>query len=508
MSQHDLPRQPEGVVADVALLLEGTYPFVSGGVSSWVHEIIRGLPHLTFSLVFIGSKPEDYGAPRYELPRNVVHIECHYLTQVPPGPNSRGASPDAFADSARLHDALREAGTLPTELLARVFETLGAQHGVTRHAFETSEAAWDQITGAYRRHAREPSFVDYFWAVRSMHQPLFLLAAIARELPPARVFHAISTGYAGLLGAMLRQQRKRPFLLTEHGIYTKERKIDLAHATWIREDRSAFTGTGDGIGYVRRLWTRFFEGLGRMTYASADTIVSLYEGNRERQIRDGADGKRTRVIPNGIELERFAPLRAQRPPNAPPVLGLLGRVVPIKDVRTFIRAMKTVTGVLPDAEGWIIGPTSEDVTYARECAALVGSLGLSGRVKFLGFRKPEEVLPQLGLIVLTSISEALPLVLLEGFASGLPALATDVGACREIIEGRHPEDRALGNAGAVVPIADPEATARAALSLLTDPDRWRAAQRAAVARVETWYTAPQMLDAYREVYGEALSWRA
>lgn len=508
MSPPVLPRQPEGVVADVALLLEGTYPFVSGGVSSWVHEIIRGLPHLTFSLVFIGSRPQDYGAPRYELPRNVVHLECHYLAEVPAGPTSHGASPDAFADSTRLHDAFREPGALPKELLARVFETLGAPHGVTRHAFETSEAAWEQITDAYRRHAREPSFVDYFWAVRSMHQPLFLLAEIARGLPPARVFHSISTGYAGLLGAMLRQQRKRPYLLTEHGIYTKERKIDLAHATWIREDRSPFTSTGDGIGYVRRLWTRFFEGLGRMAYANADTIVSLYEGNRERQIRDGADEQRTRVITNGIELERFAPLRSKRPGKVPPVLGLLGRVVPIKDVRTFIRAMKTVTGVLPDAEGWIIGPTSEDDAYARECEALVGSLGLAGRVKFLGFRKPDEVLPQLGLLVLTSISEALPLVLLEGFASGLPALATDVGACREIIEGRTPEDRALGAAGAVVPIADPEATARAALALLTDPDRWHAAQRAGIARVETSYTAPQMLGAYRDVYEEALSWRA
>ena len=68
-------------------------------------------------------------------------------------------------------------------------------------------------------------------------------------------------------------------------------------------------------------------------------------------------------------------------------------------------------------------------------------------MKFLGFQKPDEIFPKLGLTVLTSISEALPLVMLESFASGVPVVATDVGSCRELIEGRLPEDRALGPAG-------------------------------------------------------------
>ena len=50
-------------MADVTLLLEGTYPYVSGGVSSWVHQIIRGLPEIKFSLVFLGGDPKLYGEP-------------------------------------------------------------------------------------------------------------------------------------------------------------------------------------------------------------------------------------------------------------------------------------------------------------------------------------------------------------------------------------------------------------------------------------------------------------
>jgi glycosyltransferase involved in cell wall biosynthesis len=256
--------------------------------------------------------------------------------------------------------------------------------------------------------------------------------------------------------------------------------------------------------YHHHLWIRFFEGLGRVIYSSADSIIALYERNRQRQITDGADADRTRVIPNGIDLERFVPLRSQRPEGIAPVLGLIGRVVPIKDIKTFIRSMRGVCAHLPEAEGWLIGPEDEDPEYARECRDLVSSLGLENNIRFLGFQDVREMLPQLGLLVLTSISEAFPLVLLEAFASGLPALTTDVGACREIIEGSGEEDRALGAAGAVVPIASPEATAQAALELLTDPERWRAAQKASIQRVEKYYSQASVLSRYTDIYRRAI----
>lgn len=190
------------------------------------------------------------------------------------------------------------------------------------------------------------------------------------------------------------------------------------------------------------------------------------------------------------------------------MLGFVGRLVPIKDVKCFIRAMKAVVTRCPEARGWIIGPTSEDPGYARECAQLAAALGLEGHLTFTGYRPAEEVLPEIGLLVLTSISEGLPLVALEAFASGLPVLTTDVGACRELVEGRSSEDGDQGIAGTVVPIADPEVVARAALALLLDPVRWRAAQRAAVRRVDAHHTEARVFAAYRQLYEEARTWRA
>src|SRR5215475_374692 len=87
-------------------------------------------------------------------------------------------------------------------------------------------------------------------------------------------------------------------------------------------------------------------------------------------------------------------------------------------------------------------------------------------------------------------------------------VTTDVGACRELVEGRTPDDCEQGAAGAVVPFVDPDAVAREALSLLGDPGRWRAAQEAAIRRVETHYTEARVFDAYRRIYEEAHTWQA
>ena len=104
---------------------------------------------------------------------------------------------------------------------------------------------------------------------------------------------------------------------------------------------------------------RWFEGLGRIAYTAADVVTSLYEKNRLRQIADGANPSVTRVIPNGIDIQRFAPLRAKRLKCVPPVFGLVGRIVLIKDCKTFIRAMRIIVSQRPEAQGWLNGLQEE-----------------------------------------------------------------------------------------------------------------------------------------------------
>ncbi|WP_019561342.1 MULTISPECIES: GT4 family glycosyltransferase PelF [Caldimonas] len=508
MSRPPLDRVPApGQRIDVMLLLEGTYPYVSGGVSSWVHQIVSGFADLRFHIVFIGSRPEDYGAPRYQMPSNVVGLTHHYLfaESALPAPREWRGQRRTAEVVERLHEELRrkQDAHARAELLARSLKLM--REDMTLSYLLHSHEAWRYLTEQYQLRCTDPSFVDYFWTVRTMHTPLWTLADLAEHLPPAQVYHTVSTGYAGYLGAVLARRHDRPLVLSEHGIYTKERRIDLFSAQWISDNLPVLERSAGQTGYFRELWIRMFESLGQMCYDAADPVIALYEANRQRQIADGADPRTTCNIANGINITPLAATRAQRPDPPPPVMCLIGRVVPIKDVKTFIRAVRVASNRVPGLQGWIAGPEDENPDYARECHELVRSLELEDKVRFLGFQKLVELMPRIGLVVLSSISEALPLVLLEGFAAGVPAVTTDVGSCRQLIEGLGPEDQALGAAGQVVGIADAQALGMACARLLGDPGAYRSAQAAGIARVERYYTQPLMFDKYRLVYEDALA---
>lgn len=499
--------------ADICLLLEGTYPFVRGGVSAWLHQLIANLPSLRFALVFLGGRRADYGDPHYALPANVVHLEAHYLED-----SLRGCRPrqtrmsDAQVSHVRaLHEELDTLAVEPasgSELRAidEMLDTLETGNGVRITQFLYGKRAWDVMRDECESRECECAFLDYFWTQRLLHGPLFFLARIADQVPDARVFHSISTGYAGFLGAILQRRRARPLILSEHGIYTKERRIDLNQTDWFDPGQDELQlGPGEPRAELRALWIRYFESLGRIAYRAADPIVALSEGNRQRQIADGAPLERTRIVSNGVAVASFEAALFARPEEVPRVIGLVGRVVPIKDVKTFVRSIAALRLSLPNVEGWVIGGAEEEPAYLRECQALALALGLDTQLKFLGHRQTREVLPKLGLLMLTSISEGQPLAILEALAAGVPCVATDVGACRELIEGRDDADRAIGRAGRVVPFADEGALAGAALELLSDSDEWSRCQAAGLQRVRTLYEEQFTTAAYERIYLEAFA---
>lgn len=545
------PRYHPDARADICLLLEGTFPYVRGGVSTWVRQMIEGMPHLRFSIIYLGAEEGSHDEPAYQLPDNVVHLETHWLLgekaePAPPGSllgrarlwldkgRTSRRKQQSFATNNTLHTRLREvwqsgqqgdagaakggaAGALAADVLpipesrstrilgseiARKFtELLVGPDAISEHDLQQDRAAWETIREKYHDAPPGLDFNHFFWTVRSMHSPLFTLSKIVKHAPPAAVYHSVSTGYAGFLGAMLKSSTGKPFIISEHGIYTKERELDLAQVEWIPQELDPFkVGLNDNLNYLRSVWIRFFASLGRMSYGAADEVFTLYDGNRQRQLLDGADDSRLSIIPNGVAVQRFSAVRRAEHAPVPPVLALIGRVVPIKDIKNFIRAMRIVRARMPEAEGWLFGPEDEDEDYTRECKMLVESLSLSHVVKFKGFGKPEEIFPQVGLSVLTSVSEGQPLVVLEGFAAGIPAVTTDVGSCSELIHGVDKQDRQIGSAGAVVPISDPAAFADAAIGLLSDREAWASASRSAITRVETYYDEVDMIARYQSVY--------
>jgi glycosyltransferase involved in cell wall biosynthesis len=542
--------------ADIALLLEGSFPYVRCAASEWVLQMLQGFPEYRFALVFLGGRRADHGEACYALPENVVHFEAHYLHDVPPpAPHSEstlrqrvraglariaardGATRAAFERLAQLHELLLQGDAadaqvlnqLLCELMAAKPECGGGVH-IDRCAAAApmqSRSAWAFITAAYERGGGELPFTDYFRSVRIMHRPLWQLSRIGAALPPARVYHATSSAYAGLLGALVHLRCGQPLLASEHRAeHGAEHAAEYEARYWAEHEgehqaeHQAERGEApiapphghrpdcaearrhDAIQahYWRTVRLCFFEALARVCYRSAQRIVALDSDTRARQLRQGATPEKIHLVGPGVALERYAPLRLQRPADAPLVVALIAHVAPLKDIKTFVRAVFIANRHLPGVQGWVLGAADPYPDYAQECRELADGLGLRDHFKMLGAQSSATWLPKIGVAVLSSLSEGVPQALLEALAAGVPVVATDVCACRALVDGRDGADRALGSAGAIVPVADPERLADAMLALLCHPERWRAAQQAGIARVERYYAQARMVREYRALY--------
>jgi glycosyltransferase involved in cell wall biosynthesis len=491
----------------VALLLEGTYPYVSGGVSSWVHDIIRGLPDLSFTLHHIAAREDIPLVARYTLPPNVASLSTVYCAGAPSGDlDARGRekleteirqarkNADKTASKSRLLTALRGLHldapidrALLEDLACTDLDVPTLLYG--RQAFELVCELADKI-------APKAPFLDFFWHFRSMHLPVLRL--LHAEGPKGDMFHAVSTGYAGLVGAVHSVRSGRPLLLTEHGIYSRERDMELGRVAWLRASPGA---DAEGLDQLRLFWSHFFVRLSQVCYAQSARIVTLSEVNRNKQVADGAQASKIEVVPNGVDLDAvpLAPTRGDHSRSRPLRVGFVGRVVPIKDVVTLIKACHLARQSI-ELEVDLIGPESEDPEYANRCKQLVEQLRLQETVRFVGPRPLKEIYTGLDVVLLTSQSEGQPLVILEAYAAGLPVIATDVGACREMIEGRTDADKKLGPSGIVTHIATPMETAAALVKLAREPRLREEMGVAGRARVGTFYRRDRLLEAYGEMY--------
>lgn len=256
------------------------------------------------------------------------------------------------------------------------------------------------------------------------------------------------------------------------------------------------------MSYQHQLWIRFFSSLSRMTYITAERITSLFYGLQKQQIAYGAPPDKTEVIPNGIPVEHFSPLRKRFAHSVPKVICFVGRFVRIKDIKTFLRSVKPLSHRIPDIKVLIKIVGEPDKDYLRECENFINLLDITGYIRFVQSGGMAEMLEQSSVLVLSSISEGMPLVVLESFAAGVPVIATDVGSCRGLIEGWDEEDKAIGKAGAVIPISDSDSLAKAAADLLLEPGAWQRASDAAIRRVDTFYEQKTMLARYDALYRE------
>lgn len=485
--------------ADICLVVEGTYPYVVGGVASWTHELIQRQSHLTFHIVCI--LPKDFVPEvKFQIPSNVLGITNIFLHDLPEGREmSRSAADDLMMRIQEpLSEIIRGTGLEPFRRLMEVFKN---NRDLGFGAVMNSRSAWELIQEMYEEEYPEASMIDYFWSWRAMVGGL--LSIILADVPPARSYHTLCTGYAGMYAARAKMLTGRPMVLTEHGIYTNERRIEIASADWLEETTSKALTIDSTRRNLRDFWADSFSSFSRICYEAADKVITQFEGNQIPQLEDGATVDKMEIIPNGIDTERFSQIPMEE--HERPTVALIARVVPIKDVKSFIRATAILHEQMPDLRAMIIGGADEDPDYFRECKQMVEGMGLENTVEFTGQVDVTQYLNQIDVVVLSSISEAQPLVLIEAGSVGIPLVATDVGSCGELILGNNAESPKLGAGGIVIPLANPAALAESVYALLSDYDRYEKCSKAIRARMTKYYNKNDQYEAYKALYDGVLA---
>jgi glycosyltransferase involved in cell wall biosynthesis len=470
----------------ICMVLEGSYPYVTGGVSSWMHQYIRAFPQHEFVLWVIGAHAADRGKFRYQLPENVTEVQEVFLDDALALRSDGRKIPPLSQEEAREVRQLLNCGKPDWN---RIFEMYHTRQ-INPLGFLMSNEFLEVLRKLCRDEYPYMPFADLFHTLRSMLLPVLYL--IGSPVPQADVYHAVCTGYGGLLGALGAWKYKRPFLVTEHGIYTREREEELIRARWVQPTFKPY-------------WIRFFYMLSDLAYRHADGVSCLFETARQIQISMGCEGKKTRVIANGVHEEKFRDI-PQKTPDGWVDIGAVVRLAPIKDIKTMLYAFQELKSQYPNVRLHVMGGT-DDEEYADECYALISRLKIRD-VLFTGVVSVIEYLPKIDFILLTSISEGQPLSILEGFAAGRPCVTTDVGCCRALVFGEKGD--ALGQAGYCVPAMNKQALADAMGRLCAmEPAERQAMGEIGRQRVERYYRHETMVGNYEKMYKEVTAaWQA
>ncbi len=464
----------------ICVICEGCYPFVAGGVSSWLQGLMQAMPQHEFVIWAIGAQEKQRGRFAYQVPKNVKAVYDVYLDSViheriRPTRRSRRLTP---AQKQAVYELLR-CGDPDWDEVFRLFGKSRTQNV----QFLLSNDFLEALEGICEQDYPHVGFTDYFWTIRSMFLPLLYL--MGDDMPEADLYYAVSAGYAGVLGAMAHVRTGKPLLLTEHGIYTREREEEILRTNWVPP-------------HFKDLWINMFYMFTRCAYHYADKVTALFERASLIQQEIGCPADKCMVIPNGVAYDRFCAI-PQKQPDGWVDIGAVVRLAPIKDIKTMLYAFSLVCAERDHVRLHIIGPTDEDEEYYDECVKLRDELGLEN-AQFTGRVNVLEYLQKIDFTLLTSLSEGQPLATLEGMAAGRPAVTTDVGCCRELLEGNND---GFGPAGLCVPVMHQSALAEAILRLCDDAQERRQMGDNGQRRVQAFYQHKDMLESYERLFMQA-----
>ncbi|MDZ7677346.1 MAG: DUF3492 domain-containing protein [Acidimicrobiales bacterium] len=481
------PGQPGTGSPRVLLTTEGTYPFVVGGVSTWCAQLIEHLPDLGWNIFPI--------APGTTMIRSVFDVPVR--ARLLPGVRVWNDLTPHRVDGWDLRRRPLEMLDLPADLAASLLgwdsDPDAAIEVLVAFRRRPESLAVFRDPGAWRRFRSrlvdlvtaqpgEPGETPMLdrWTTLDLYRTLGWVAACAAEpTPPVDVHLVTAAGWAAIPAVVDRALTGTPIVLAEHGVYVREAYLAACRS-----------GARPGPRWVA---TRVARGLARIGYHAADVVAPVTSSHLPWEQGLGVPTQRIRPVPNGIGI-------ADHEPAPPPRSGrvvTVGRIDPLKDIHTLIEVAAEVVRRVPEARFVHHGPVSPgSESYAASCYHAHARLGLGDRFRFLGpTRAPLTAVCDGDIVLSTSISEGLPISLLEAMSQARPVVATAVGGVADSMEG----------CGFITPPGDVDRLADGVTALIRDPGLADLLGLRGRRRVAERYSQATFIERYRTLLTEVAS---
>ncbi|KTR39862.1 GT4 family glycosyltransferase PelF [Rothia kristinae] len=534
--QTGTPRQPRVHTSsedcedvDVAIIMESTYPFLKGGVSAVVHDIVTMNPDISYGIIHIAWDSAAPSEDLYGMPENVRWVRLIHLSMEEHAQDFKAAGAravgmdrgqrrrvsgwffDGIRTLARTGDPeplwrLYDAGFNPRTRTMEAWRVLGTQEFMT--------AVRERLSGLGL------SLSETFWLVRDFMSILYAL--LAETMPRARVYHAHTTGYASLVAAAAARDHDAAFLLTEHNLYVRDTVNTLLGRNMALPVRTGDYRDFEAVTPVQRAWMAWWIEMGRFCYPSTDRITYLYpKALEEARGLDAPvdDPGRVSILPNGTVLSEFNEQYALRLEETQRIAALtpegaarrtwklvfIARVVPIKGLADLLDALHLlISRGVEDFTLDVLGPTDHVPEYYELCRQKIEELHLE---RWVSFRGTVDVRAQLGrydLLLMPSYNEGQPVVALEAMSAGIPVIGSDVGGMSQLIDDEltHPDGRTWQGCGVLTRPGDAPMLADAVAGVISDPARYARLAASARGRVEGFFQLSDVMARYNDLYRE------
>lgn len=480
---------------------EGSYPFHGGGVSTWSHILCNELENdVDFILFTVTGTP--FVESRYRLPsniKNIIHVPLW-------GAEEPAQYFDPKTDfSNHIERKAHTTDMIVKELFSPMFRDFiacildpfkpPAKFGELLYGFWKYFQHYDykktlsnpllwlefkhQLSEYFKFYegsaGEKPQLFDVTFGMRWFYHFMMPLAV---PIPEVTVSHATLAGFPTISAIVAKYEYGIPLLLTDHGVYIRERLINISQST-------------EFPFFSKKLLVDLSTFISRAAYHHANLIAPVTSVNKKWEVKFEGNEDHIQPIYNGVDTDVFRPTAKPSKTAHIPTVVAVAQVFPLKDIETMIRSCYYAQKEIPDVQYILYGSLEVDPPYVKRCKKLVSELGLEDHFIFGGFHNaPNMAYNEGDISILSSISEGFPYTVIESMSCGRPVVSTDVGGISEALEG----------CGELCKPRDAKGLADGVIKLLKDDELRIEMGRRARDRVLLNYTISETVDSYLSAY--------